>query len=70
MMDDKTTKDLLTQVSRIKAMLEQHMVDSAYYRHRLDEHLTHHPSNQRLWGIMLGAGWMATLGVSLIALVG
>tara|TARA_Y100000310_G_scaffold342382_1_gene445430 strand:- start:357 stop:569 length:213 start_codon:yes stop_codon:yes gene_type:complete len=70
MMDDRTTKDLLVQVSRIKAMLEQHIADSAYYRRRLDEHLTHHPTNQKLWGLMLGVGWMATLGVSLIALVG
>lgn len=71
MSEDQSIRDLLTQVGRIRAMLESHIADSAYYRQRVDQHLTDHPSTgtQKLWGVVIGVGWMATLGVS-IALVG
>jgi len=69
-MEDKSTRELLTQVSLIKAMLESHIADSNYYRKRVDNHLTYHPSTQKLWGVVIGVGWMTTLGVSILALAG
>jgi hypothetical protein len=69
-MEDKSTRELLTQVSLIKAMLESHVADSNYYRKRVDNHLTYHPTTQKLWGVVIGVGWMVTLGVSVLAVAG
>ena len=69
-MEDKSTRELLTQVSLIKAMLESHIADSNYYRKRVDTHLTYHPTTQKLWGVMIGVGWMVTLGISVLAVAG
>ena len=69
-MEDKSTRELLTQVSLIKAMLESHIADSNYYRKRVDTHLTYHPTTQKLWGVVIGVGWMTTLGVSILAVAG
>ena len=70
MSEDQSIRALLTQVGRIRAMMESHIADSNYYRQRVDKHLTYHPSTQKLWGVVIGVGWMATLGVSIVALIG
>ena len=69
-MEDQSIRELLTQVSHIKAMLESHIADSNYYRKRVDNHLTYHPTTQKLWGVMIGVGWMVTLGISVLAVAG
>ena len=59
-----------TGLSRVQAILEQHMADGVYHRERLDRHLEQHPSSQKLWGVIIGVGWMATLIVSVAAVIG
>jgi len=69
-MNERETRILMTDVSKISAMLEQHISDSAYYRQRVDNHLGNHPSSQRIWGILIGVGWTGTIAISAVALIG
>ena len=69
-MNERETRILMTDVSKISAMLEQHIADSAYYRQRVDHHLSNHPSSQRVWGVLIGAGWTGTIAISAVALIG
>ena len=68
-MDDITARKLLNDVSLMKAMLEQHINDSNYYRTNVDNHLQNHPSTQKLWGLLIGVGWTATLVLSIVTIV-
>ena len=68
-MDDITARKLLNDVSLMKAMLEQHINDSNYYRTKVDNHLQNHPSTQKLWGLLIGVGWTATLVLSIVTIV-
>jgi hypothetical protein len=65
-MDDQSTRKLLNDVSLVKAMLEQHINDSNYYRTKVDNHLQNHP--QKMWGLLIGVGWMAILVVSIVTI--
>ena len=67
-MDDITARKLLNDVSLMKAMLEQHINDSNYYRTKVDTHLQNHPSTQKMWGLLIGVGWMAILVVSIVTI--
>jgi len=69
-MNERDYTKLMTDVSKINAMLEQHIADSTYYRQRVDNHLGNHPSSQRILGILIGVGWTGTIAVSAVALIG
>jgi hypothetical protein len=68
-MDTKTERQLLVDVSKAYAMLEQHVTVSKHYRKRFQNHLENHPSTQWVWAILVGAGWAATIAISVIALI-
>jgi len=66
-MDNRTIERLSTDVSRIRAMLDQHIADCVSYRTRMDRHLAR-PRPRPLCGIMLGIGWTAIVVILVIAL--
>ena len=69
-MNEQEIRILMSDVSKISAMLEGHITDSAYYRKRVDNHLGNHPSSQRVLGILIGVGWTGTIANSAVALIG
>jgi ABC-type maltose transport system permease subunit len=68
-MDTKTERQLLVDVSKISAMLDQHVTVSRHYRKRFQKHVDNHPSTRWVWAILVGAGWTATIAISVIALI-